>query len=174
MNSYLDPYYTFPPQREVLEEGVRIATRARMEDSSTLFVVGSYQIGKERFAKALAQALQSRIYINDRKKRLPCVLHLRFVLIKSHSFIARPDYSLTLIEFNSFLFLNRLMECLDDDELNQLLSSDPVDSKTFVHMTGMDSLDYKVCSTECLFNNGDRCQSVNCLRQGTKASIMKA
>ena len=69
LRRYLDPYYTFPSQREVIEEGVRLATKAKYEDGNTLFVVGAYQIGKERFAVALAKAMHARIYINDRKKR---------------------------------------------------------------------------------------------------------
>jgi len=45
---YCDPSYAFPPQSDVVHFAVSLAEKAAHEDPNTLFVVGSYTIGKER------------------------------------------------------------------------------------------------------------------------------
>eukprot|EP00171_Calliarthron_tuberculosum_P017232 IDg17232t1 len=73
---YLDTTYAgdghnFPPQRVVLEE---VAAAVRLEDARTSgraqFFVGSYTIGKERVALAVARALDARIFADTRKRAL--------------------------------------------------------------------------------------------------------
>eukprot|EP00976_Prorocentrum_cordatum_P070486 1179954-Prorocentrum_minimum.AAC.1 len=46
--TYCDPRYTFPPQRVVLAWVAELVTNARRSNKRTLFVVGSYSIGKEK------------------------------------------------------------------------------------------------------------------------------
>ncbi|RKP34708.1 beta-lactamase-like protein [Dimargaris cristalligena] len=63
--TYLDPTYAFPPQREVIEA----APKHRLDDR-LLFVVGTYTIGKERIFASIAEALDSKVYVDYPKKRI--------------------------------------------------------------------------------------------------------
>ncbi|KJA28191.1 hypothetical protein HYPSUDRAFT_129633 [Hypholoma sublateritium FD-334 SS-4] len=90
--TYLDPKYTFPPQPLVISACAELAKRlhdgqSTDEKNSTmlswvssfdskgkgkerarpLFVVGTYSIGKERIVKAIAHALNSKVYCDGRK-----------------------------------------------------------------------------------------------------------
>ncbi|KAJ7267384.1 DNA cross-link repair protein pso2/snm1 [Mycena rebaudengoi] len=93
--TYLDPKYSFPPQPLVIAACAELAKRVaagkthdsaapRMDSWVTsapsdpkgkqkaqperiLMVVGTYSVGKERIVKAIAQALQSKIYCDSRK-----------------------------------------------------------------------------------------------------------
>ncbi|KAF5355291.1 hypothetical protein D9758_006106 [Tetrapyrgos nigripes] len=94
--TYLDPKYTFPPQPLVIsacaELAKRIASGSSLDDQKSnsmsswittapreskgkekaksdkvLMVVGTYSIGKERIVKAIAKALQSKVYCDARK-----------------------------------------------------------------------------------------------------------
>ncbi|RKP14001.1 beta-lactamase-like protein [Piptocephalis cylindrospora] len=64
--TYLDPKYTFPPQTLVLEE----IQRSYSSREKTLFLVGTYSIGKERVIKAVAQALGSKVWASGEKRRI--------------------------------------------------------------------------------------------------------
>ncbi|KAF8637664.1 hypothetical protein AX17_002732 [Amanita inopinata Kibby_2008] len=93
--TYLDPKYTFPPQPRVVSACADLAKRLREGGSSsankftvdawmtktssdkqsakpgrTLFIVGTYSIGKERIVKAIARNLQSKVYCDARKTAL--------------------------------------------------------------------------------------------------------
>ncbi|KAG6906251.1 hypothetical protein DXG01_014969 [Tephrocybe rancida] len=89
--TYLDPKYTFPPQPLVISACAELARRLvagePLEHTSTaidnwatssnagkqqksekmLVVVGTYSIGKERIVKAIAHALNSKVYCDVRK-----------------------------------------------------------------------------------------------------------
>ncbi|KAI5834154.1 DRMBL-domain-containing protein [Schizophyllum commune Tattone D] len=88
--TYLDPKYTFPPQPQVIEACAELARRivnglptgtettmidgwvstkekAASSSDRILVLVGTYSIGKERIAKAIAHALNSKIYCDARK-----------------------------------------------------------------------------------------------------------
>ncbi|KAF4593193.1 hypothetical protein EYR38_008905 [Pleurotus pulmonarius] len=91
--TYLDPKYTFPPQPLVISACAELAKRlaggqscqgntrsvtswmqpspvkgkGKSTDDSTLFVVGTYSIGKERIVKAIANALKTKVYCDKRK-----------------------------------------------------------------------------------------------------------
>ena len=86
--TYLNPRYCFPAQPEVIDACVKlmyntIPTPPKPSllhwmqvksasntggDFAPLAVVGTYSIGKERLAKALAKALHTRIYCSDPRK----------------------------------------------------------------------------------------------------------
>lgn len=93
--TYLDPRYTFPPQPLVISACAELAKRISQGQSttckstvddwvtkvpptgsekdpgrSTLFVIGTYSIGKERILKAIAHALESKVYCDARKAAL--------------------------------------------------------------------------------------------------------
>ncbi|KAL0570548.1 DNA cross-link repair protein PSO2/SNM1 [Marasmius crinis-equi] len=93
--TYLDPRYTFPPQPLVISACAELATRIvenrtlgdqkstlamtswlstgpskekqKEMKENILMVVGTYSIGKERIVKAIAKALNSKVYCDSRK-----------------------------------------------------------------------------------------------------------
>ncbi|KAJ7574429.1 beta-lactamase-like protein [Mycena floridula] len=90
--TYLDPKYTFPPQPLVISACAELARRLASGESlhtggadisswvtfdvkgkqkatpdNFLMVVGTYSIGKERIVKAIAKALNSKVYCDARK-----------------------------------------------------------------------------------------------------------
>ena len=46
--TYCDPHHAFPPQHDVINFAVNIATEFVHQNPNTVTVVGSYTIGKER------------------------------------------------------------------------------------------------------------------------------
>ncbi|EAU90173.1 DNA cross-link repair protein pso2/snm1 [Coprinopsis cinerea okayama7 len=92
--TYLDPKYTFPPQPLVVSACANLAKKlangestrqasgmfsswlttskgkGKEVDKPTLFVIGTYSIGKERIVKAVAKAVGSKIYCEKRKAGL--------------------------------------------------------------------------------------------------------
>ncbi|KAJ7105479.1 DNA cross-link repair protein pso2/snm1 [Mycena crocata] len=92
--TYLDPKYTFPPQPLVISACAELAKRIaagkthdsvpkmdswitsvpgdskgkqKAQPERILMVVGTYSVGKERIVKAVAQAINSKIYCDSRK-----------------------------------------------------------------------------------------------------------
>ncbi|XP_062515435.1 DNA cross-link repair 1A protein-like isoform X2 [Corticium candelabrum] len=65
--TYMDPYYCFPPQSDVIQFAVATAKEAVMINRKTLIVCGSYTIGKERIFVAIAQALHCSIGVTKEK-----------------------------------------------------------------------------------------------------------
>ncbi|RDB23954.1 DNA cross-link repair protein pso2/snm1 [Hypsizygus marmoreus] len=88
--TYLDPKYMFPPQPLVISACAELARRLvsgqsvneqnamntwvngnstgkKTKPENILVVVGTYSIGKERIVKAIAQALQTKVYCDARK-----------------------------------------------------------------------------------------------------------
>ncbi|KAJ7491886.1 DNA cross-link repair protein pso2/snm1 [Mycena latifolia] len=93
--TYLDPKYTFPPQPLVISACAELAKRVvagkthestapkmdswltsapsdpkgkqKVRPERILMVVGTYSVGKERIVKAVAQAVNSKIYCDSRK-----------------------------------------------------------------------------------------------------------
>lgn len=62
--TYFDPNYSFPPQQDVINFVRSIAAKA---DSDTMFVSGTYTIGKELVFQALAEELDCKICIAKAK-----------------------------------------------------------------------------------------------------------
>ncbi|KAJ3305371.1 hypothetical protein HDV03_001664, partial [Kappamyces sp. JEL0829] len=125
--TYLNPTYTFPDQRLVLDVIANLAAKlhdgatpqhvisgeplkaffaslgsmvASKKVGKTLFVVGSYLIGKEKVWLTIAKAIQSLVYTNPRKAKI--------------------------------------YRALADDEINARLVDDP--GKALVHVVPMDAL----------------------------------
>ena len=70
--TYCDPKHTFPPQAEVLA-AVRDAVRAEAHNGErTLFLFGTYTIGKERVFFEAAKALgpETKIYVGKQNRRV--------------------------------------------------------------------------------------------------------
>lgn len=59
--TYCDPRWRFPDQREVLATIGTIAKNELKREPNTLFLVGSYSIGKERAVRAVATAVRSAV-----------------------------------------------------------------------------------------------------------------
>eukprot|EP00903_Cladosiphon_okamuranus_P007136 g6931.t1 len=67
--TYCGPRHTFPDQHEVLEQAAHLVRLELQRDPSTLFLIGTYSIGKERVLEAVAKALGSRCLVSSRKAR---------------------------------------------------------------------------------------------------------
>ncbi|KAF8623211.1 hypothetical protein AX15_006449 [Amanita polypyramis BW_CC] len=118
--TYLDPKYTFPPQPLVISACAKLAKQIsqgtlmnksgidtwltkkdceQRRTGRTLFIVGTYSVGKERVLKAIAHALESKVYCDARKAAL--------------------------------------LRCEADDELNNLLTSNPLAADVHLLPLGM-------------------------------------
>ena len=67
--TYCDPRHVFPPQRDVLA-AVRDAVRAEAFNPKTLFLFGTYTIGKERVFFEAARALGKKVYVGAQKRKV--------------------------------------------------------------------------------------------------------
>ncbi|EEB08577.1 DNA 5' exonuclease [Schizosaccharomyces japonicus yFS275] len=69
--TYLDPKYMLPAQSEVVNACAEKCRLLQEADASRLLVVVStYSIGKEKVAVAIAKALKTLIYVDDRKRKI--------------------------------------------------------------------------------------------------------
>jgi hypothetical protein len=68
--TYCDPTYTFPTQAAAVNFCVAAARSEGFNDSSTLFLVGSYTIGKEKVMLALSKAMDKPIYVEPAKHKI--------------------------------------------------------------------------------------------------------
>lgn len=67
--TYCDPQYTFPPQKEALRFVVD-AVKAEAFNPKTLFMFGSYTIGKESLYLKAAKVLGCKVYVSATKKKI--------------------------------------------------------------------------------------------------------
>ncbi|CAA2956486.1 DNA cross-link repair SNM1 [Olea europaea subsp. europaea] len=67
--TYCDPQYDFPKQEAVIQFVID-AIQAETFNPKTLFLIGSYTIGKERLFMEVARALHKKIYVNAAKLRI--------------------------------------------------------------------------------------------------------
>ncbi|EFH58287.1 sterile alpha motif domain-containing protein [Arabidopsis lyrata subsp. lyrata] len=67
--TYCNPQYDFPKQEAVIQFVVE-AIQAEAFNPKTLFLIGSYTIGKERLFLEVARVLREKIYINPSKLKL--------------------------------------------------------------------------------------------------------
>ncbi|CAM9735707.1 unnamed protein product [Ectocarpus sp. 12 AP-2014] len=58
--TYCGPRHTFPDQSEVLAQAAQLVRMELQRDPNTLFLVGTYSIGKEKVLEAVAKATGSR------------------------------------------------------------------------------------------------------------------
>ncbi|XP_047481361.1 DNA cross-link repair 1A protein-like isoform X3 [Penaeus chinensis] len=72
--TYCNAVYDFPRQEDVIDKCVSVATSHVADNTKTLIVVGSYTIGKERVFKAIASALDCKIWASsDKQRTLRCI-----------------------------------------------------------------------------------------------------
>lgn len=72
--TYCNAVYDFPRQEDVIDKCVSVATSHVADNNKTLIVVGSYSIGKERVFKAIASALDCKIWASsDKQRTLRCI-----------------------------------------------------------------------------------------------------
>ncbi|KAK1385293.1 hypothetical protein POM88_023028 [Heracleum sosnowskyi] len=64
--TYCDPQYDFPKQEGVIQFVIE-AIQAEVFNPKTLFLIGSYTIGKERLYLEVARVLRKKVYINAAK-----------------------------------------------------------------------------------------------------------
>lgn len=73
--TYCNPQYTFPQQEEALQFVID-AVKAEDFNPKTLFLFGSYTIGKEKVYLEVAKALKRKIYVSATKKKILDCLQL--------------------------------------------------------------------------------------------------
>ena len=67
--TYCDPRWRFPDQKRACAAMAEIARAELRREPRTLFLVGSYSIGKERAVKAVANAVRSRVGVGWHRAR---------------------------------------------------------------------------------------------------------
>lgn len=65
--TYCSPRWAFPDQAVACDWLRQITARELRREPDTLFIVGAYSIGKEKAAKAVAEAANSAIFIDERR-----------------------------------------------------------------------------------------------------------
>ena len=78
--TYCLPKHVFPSQDTAIATLVKVMREAHAEERKTLFVVGSYHIGKERAFFGAARALGFRVWCHAGKKQV--LLPMLCVLVK--------------------------------------------------------------------------------------------
>ncbi|XP_073004302.1 uncharacterized protein [Typha latifolia] len=73
--TYCNPQYDFPKQEAVIQFVIE-AIQAEAFNPKTLFLIGSYTIGKERLFLEVARLLQKKVYVGSAKLRLLRCLEL--------------------------------------------------------------------------------------------------
>ena len=68
--TYCDPLYTFPTQAAAVDFCVTAARSEGFNAASTLFLVGTYTIGKEKVMLALSKAMDKPIYVEPAKHKI--------------------------------------------------------------------------------------------------------
>nr|CAB3263146.1 uncharacterized protein LOC104265655 [Phallusia mammillata] len=72
--TYLDSTYGFPPQNEVVTYTQQLVQKIVLEEPKTLFITGTYSIGKERIFLGMARTLNSKIFVTrDKYRTMSCL-----------------------------------------------------------------------------------------------------
>ncbi|XP_069701475.1 DNA cross-link repair 1A protein-like isoform X2 [Periplaneta americana] len=72
--TYCEPRYTFPLQSETILRVMDLATEHKSKAPATLFVSGTYTIGKEKVFLGIAEALDCKIWAHPEKRKvLDCI-----------------------------------------------------------------------------------------------------
>ncbi|KAL9659293.1 hypothetical protein QQ045_024098 [Rhodiola kirilowii] len=74
--TYCDPQFDFPKQEAVIQFVIE-AIQAEDFNPKTIFLIGSYTIGKERLFLEVARALRKKVYVNAAKLRILQCLGLK-------------------------------------------------------------------------------------------------
>ena len=96
--TYCKPGYTFPDQAEVCAAMARIVREELEREPKTLFVVGSYSIGKENAIEAVARAASSCAFVSFDRAR-----SLRLSGRWDDSLYTESDSDRTLVHVSSLL-----------------------------------------------------------------------
>lgn len=67
---YCEPRYTFPVQSETVQRVVELAVEHNRRAPSTLFVCGTYTLGKENVFLGIVEALNCKLWANDGKRKV--------------------------------------------------------------------------------------------------------
>jgi hypothetical protein len=68
--TYCDKKYQLPTQEEAIAAAVAVAEEEMRKSSKTLFLFGSYTIGKEKIYLSVAQHLKKKVYVDSRRLRI--------------------------------------------------------------------------------------------------------
>lgn len=73
--TYCNRKYTLPTQKEAISAAIKVAERELVTskkgaNNKTLFLFGSYTIGKEKIYVSVAEALKKKVYVDKRRYRI--------------------------------------------------------------------------------------------------------
>lgn len=68
--TYCEPRYTFPLQSETVQRVVELAVGHNRRAPSTLFMCGTYTLGKEKVFLGIVEALNCKLWASDEKRKV--------------------------------------------------------------------------------------------------------
>ena len=73
--TYCNKKYTLPTQEEAISAAIKVAdkevaTSKKVKNNKTLFLFGSYTIGKEKIYVSVAEHLKKKVYVDKRRYRI--------------------------------------------------------------------------------------------------------
>ncbi|KAL1458497.1 hypothetical protein WDU94_008642 [Cyamophila willieti] len=73
--TYCNPHYNFPSQKTVLTQLVQLVERNHEQYPNTLYICGSYTIGKEKVYISILEKMKWKIYVESSKRRILTILN---------------------------------------------------------------------------------------------------
>uniref|UniRef100_A0A8D8Q041 DNA cross-link repair 1A protein n=1 Tax=Cacopsylla melanoneura TaxID=428564 RepID=A0A8D8Q041_9HEMI len=73
--TYCNPHYNFPAQTTVLRQLVQLVERNHEQYPNTLYICGSYTIGKEKVYISILEKMKWKIYVESSKRRILTILN---------------------------------------------------------------------------------------------------
>ncbi len=76
--TYCHPSHMFPKQLDVIEVVAKAVQQKLKQEPKSLFIIGTYQIGKERICARIAELLKCKVYVNWQKFQMMKCLNLPY------------------------------------------------------------------------------------------------
>ncbi|KAG5244044.1 DNA cross-link repair protein [Salix suchowensis] len=132
--TYCNAQYDFPKQEAVIQFVIE-AIQAEAFNPKTLFLIGSYTIGKERLFLEVARVLHKKVYVNMAKFRLLECLgfpeeDMRWITLneqESHIHVV-PIYEVPYSEHCSFTELREFVKFVSPEKIIPSVNNDGPDS----------------------------------------------
>jgi DNA cross-link repair 1A protein len=125
--TYCDAKYTLPTQQDAISAAIEVAQwemEVSKKDKSmkTLFLFGSYTIGKEKIYMSVAESLKVKVYVDNRRYR---ILSQIFPMERMQLFTTKKsDTNLWVVPLGSVNF-KQMTDYMDDGNKNKGLLTQP-------------------------------------------------
>ena len=122
--TYCDKNYTLPTQEEAIMAAIQVAEKeiatAKRERTKTLFLFGSYTIGKEKIYLSIAKHLKMKVFVDQRRHKILSALDM-----KEHMHMFTTNKSETCLWVVPLCQVNfkHLKDFMDDGNKNQVFST---------------------------------------------------